>query len=247
MFMTTEYFTVGHDFVTSIFEPDYFQAFAPDARQVSFFLGGVGDASTMLQTVAVISEAERLKSSPKRNYHFTVNDIAKSALARNIVVWMLLERVSMAVDADERELVLNAVFFVYISTMKPRYAFEMLEETILKAIGVLEKGVSPLKWLFFHKRDSPSYIAALKHWLGEGKEIFTSSEIIDKVSDKMRGITWMNAGTIYNNEKSLYLDAAVLFPSKKVLELHDPDFLALMERYSRKPKITKRFKPSKAI
>jgi hypothetical protein len=46
----------------------------------------------------------------------------------------------------------------------------------------------------------------------------------------------MNAGTIYKNEKSLYLDAAVLFPSKKVLELHDPDFLALMERYFRKPK-----------
>jgi hypothetical protein len=46
----------------------------------------------------------------------------------------------------------------------------------------------------------------------------------------------MNAGTIYKNEKSLYLEAAVLFPSKKVLELHDPNFLTLMERYSRKPK-----------
>jgi hypothetical protein len=123
MFTTTEYFTVGHDIVTSIFEHDHFQRFSPDAEQVSFFLGGVGDARTMLQTVAVISEAERLKGSPKRKYHFTVNDIAKSALARNLVVWMLLERVAAAVDSDERQMVLNTVFFVYLSTMMPRYAF----------------------------------------------------------------------------------------------------------------------------
>jgi hypothetical protein len=236
MFTTTEYFTVGHDVVGSVFEPNFFQAYSPDAKQVSFFLGGVGDARTMLQTVAVISEAERLKGSPKRKYHFTVNDIAKSALARNLVVWTLLERVAATVDADERQMVLNTVFFVYLPTMMPRYAFEMLQETISKAIEALEKGQSPLKWLFLHKKDIPSYISALKHWLGEGKETFTSSEIIDKVSDKMRGITRMNAGTIYKNEKSLYLEAAVLFPSKKVLELHDPNFLTLMERYSRKPK-----------
>jgi hypothetical protein len=190
----------------------------------------------MLQTVAVISEAEKLKGSPKRKYHFTVNDIAKSALARNLVVWMLLEIVAATAEADERQRVLNTVFFVYLSTMMPSYAFEILEETISKAIEALEKGESPLKWLFLHKKDIPSYLSALKYWLGEGKEIFTSSEIIDKVSDKTRGITRMNAGTIYKNEKSLYLDAAVLFPSKKVLELHDLNFLALMERYSRKPK-----------
>jgi hypothetical protein len=190
----------------------------------------------MLQTVAVISEAERLKGSPKRNYHFMVNGIAKGALARNFVVWMLLERVAMTVDADERELVLNTVFFVYLSTMMPRYAVEMLDETTSKVIGALEKGGRPLKWGFLHEKDIPSHIAALKHWFEEGKEILTSSEIIDKVSMKMWGTSLMNAGTIYKNEKSLYLEAAVLFPSKKVHELHDPEFLALIERYSRKPK-----------
>jgi len=174
MFTTTEYFTVGHDVVGSVFEPNFFQAYSPDAKQVSFFLGGVGDARTMLQTVAVISEAERVKGSPKRKYHFTVNDIGNSGLARNIVVWGGLERVAATVDADERQLVLNTLFFVYLSTKMPRYAFEMLEEKISKAIEALEKGESPLKWLFLHKKDIPSYISALKHWLGEGKEIFTA-------------------------------------------------------------------------
>jgi hypothetical protein len=236
MFTTTEYFTVGHDVATSIFEADHFEAFAKEAKEVSFFLGGVGDARTVLQTVTIISEAERLKGSPKRRYHFTVNDISKSAVARDIVVWMLLEKVVGSGNEDEKESALNAVFFVYLSTMMPRYAFKMLEETILKAIGSLEKGSSPLEWLVLVEKDIPFYLAALKHWIGEGKEIFTSSEIIDKVSMKMWGTNMQNVGTRYHTEKSLYLEAAVLFPSQKVLELHDPDFLTLMKQRPKNPK-----------
>jgi hypothetical protein len=54
MFRTTEYFTVGHDTARSIFEADMFQTFAPEAKEIAFFLGGVGDARNFLQTVTVI-------------------------------------------------------------------------------------------------------------------------------------------------------------------------------------------------
>jgi hypothetical protein len=134
MFTTTEYFAVGHDVATSIFEADPFGAFAKEAKEVSFFLGGVGDARAVLQTVAVISEAERWKGSPKRRCHFTLNDISKSVVVRDIVIWMLLEKVVGSENADKKERALNVVFFVYLSTMIPRYTFERLEETILKAI-----------------------------------------------------------------------------------------------------------------
>jgi hypothetical protein len=39
----------------------------------------------------------------------------------------------------------------------------------------------------------------------------------------MWGTNMPNVGTRYYTKKSLYLEAAVLFPSKKVLEFHDPD------------------------
>lgn len=232
---TIEYFTVGHDTVTSIFEADMFQTFAPEAKEISFFLGGVGDARTVLQTVTVIMESEKSKKSPERKYHFTVNDISKSALARNVVVWMLLDELMNLDGEDEREIVLNTVFFIYLSTMLPKYAFNMLEETISKAISALEKGESPLRWLFLHEKDVPSYLAALKYWLGEGEEVFTSSEVVDKVSMKMWSTDMRNAGTKYRNEKRLYIQSAVLFPSKRVLQLHDPDFLGMIEKYSNKP------------
>lgn len=235
MFVTSEYFTVGHDTVTSVFEPHMFAAFAPDATEIAFFLGGVGDARIVLQTMTVILESERLKGSPERKYHFTVNDISKYALARDIVVWMLLERVEKTTHANEEEMLLNTVFFVYLSTMMPSFAFEVLEETIAKAIVALENGKSPLEWLFLQENDIPFYLAALRHWLGEGRDIFSSSEIIEKVSMKMRGTNMQNVGTTYHREKTLYLKAAVLFPSERVLESRDPDFLALMKKYSGKP------------
>ena len=40
MFTTTEYFTVGNDVVTSIFEPDCFQVYSPDGSRLRFSLVG---------------------------------------------------------------------------------------------------------------------------------------------------------------------------------------------------------------
>jgi hypothetical protein len=241
MFTSTEYFTVGHDDVATIFEPDMFKAFAPETKEVSFFLGGVGDARAVLQTFAVISESERLKGSPERKYHFTINDISKSALARNMVVWMLLNKLTELDEEDEREMVLNTVFFIYLSTLMPRYAFEMLGETISNAIDTLEKGNSPLKWLFLHEKDIPSYLAALRYWLGEGKQIFTSNEIVGKVALKMSiseaaGHMRNEGNAFYKNEKRLYIESAVLFPSNRVLQLHDPGFLEMIQKYSTSPR-----------
>jgi len=62
--------------------------------------------------MSVISEAERLKGSPERRYHFAINNISKSALVRDVMVWILLEGVVKSIDADEQEMVLNVVFFV---------------------------------------------------------------------------------------------------------------------------------------
>jgi len=79
-----EYFTVGHDDVATIFEPDMFKAFAPDeggfllSRRCRRCKGGVTN-------FAVISESERLKGSPERKYSLHHHDISKSALARNMV------------------------------------------------------------------------------------------------------------------------------------------------------------------
>ena len=55
MYVTTEYFTVGHDVVTSLFEKGIFEMFSPEATSVNLFLGGIGDARNVLQTICVLA------------------------------------------------------------------------------------------------------------------------------------------------------------------------------------------------
>jgi hypothetical protein len=66
-----------------------------------------------------------IRNSPGKTYYFTVNNVLNSALAWNVVVWMVLNEL--------REMVMNTAFFSYLSTIMLKYAFKMLEKTISKA------------------------------------------------------------------------------------------------------------------
>jgi hypothetical protein len=241
MFSTTEYYSVGHDVVTSLYVNDTFEKFSPDSESISLFVGGVGDARNALQTITVLAQHEAHGTTPERRYHLTLNDIHKTALARDLIVCILLDDLS-TLDAESIEAanILNTIFFTYISTMMPPYAFDQLNGTIDRALTTLKAGQQPLKWLYMHKKDIPSYITALTHWKEEASDVFTSAEIVNKVSWNMRtkGTSSFikEADPVYKNEKQLYIEAAALFPSKKILQLHDPQFFELVEKYSKKPK-----------
>lgn len=239
MFVAVEYFTVGHDVVTSLLgTDDIFEKMTPDAESVSFFLGGVGDARNALQTICVLAEQEHLGKIPKRSYHFTLNDIQKSAIARDLIVWMLLDDLSnLDVDSEEADMILNTVFFIYISTMMPGYAFKQLNATIERALKVLEVKEQPLKWLYLYEKDMPLYITTLRYWKEKASNVFAPQEIIKKVSMAMlRPATVDDENTLFcKQEQSLYAQSAVLFPSAKVLRREDPEFMQLLAKYLHKP------------
>ena len=233
-FTTTEYFSVGHDLATSLFDPVTISTYRPDLKSISFFFGGAGDARNVLQTLIDISDQERKKKVPERTYHVTVNDIAKSAISRNIIIWMLLEDLSeIDPGSDKAEMVLNTVFFIYISTVMPPYAFDQMTNTVDRALGLLSKGQQPVSWLYLHGRDMPKYIEALTDWQGKAKDIFTSAEMVERVSMKM-GLSNIKADGPFQKEKQMYISAAVLYPSEKVLRQQDPKMLELIKKHSTK-------------
>lgn len=241
MFTTTEYFTVGHDTVTSLFNDEFFEKFDPDVERIAFFLGGVGDARNMLQTICVIAEKEGNMEIPKRRYHFTANDIQKAVIARDLVIWIMLDDLSYLNMASKEALqLLNTIYFVYMSTMMPPSAFDQLNKTIAKAVNVLATGEQPLKWLYLHQKDTPLYIEALSSWQGRAQKIFTSSEIVKKVTSVMsarrRPRYLANGRFTYKKEKQLYINASLLYPSKEILRTQDPDLLELLDKYSNHPK-----------
>jgi tetratricopeptide (TPR) repeat protein len=185
MYSSVEYYTVGHDEISNLFDKDLVKASSKEDN-VSLFLGGVGDARHLYRTIIGIAEHEK-KSTTKKKYYFTIIDINKCALARDLVVMMLLDDLSNLDDMDYLEAVehLTTVYFILIGTMMPRFAFELLHETIDRAFEAIQEGNQSLSWLYLHEADKTLYAEALTIWKGPPLEIFKNSDVIQHVTSQV--------------------------------------------------------------
>lgn len=222
-----------------MFDP-FIERANPEGNRVSFLFGGVGDSRHTLRTIIEIAKHEGAR---KQLYHFTVNDINNYAIIRDLIIWMLIQDLSETTkDSDEATLIVNTLIFVYFGTMMPDRAFERLHQTIDEALAALKAGTQPLKWAHLYKKDFPMYLRVLTMWKGRALKIFTSTELIDKVTEEMRGRRSMDEDFISRvpvackKEKLLYVHAAVLYPSRRFLKLFDPEMQVLLENFSGKPK-----------
>lgn len=121
MFTTTEYYTVDHDLVMSMFDKTI-EGLNPGLEWVLFFFGGVGDARNVLQTFITISEIEKKqKKVQQKQYHFTVNYIHKCTIARDIIVWMLLDELSGVVDKESYDALMTLNTSMYIRARTTLY------------------------------------------------------------------------------------------------------------------------------
>jgi hypothetical protein len=99
---------------------------------------GIGDARNLYATLMLITESE-LKAPSNRTFRITVNDIKPHAIARNLVIWLLLDELA---NNDEQSLeIINAVFFIFSAAIMPAGAYGWLQNTIIKAITALDTGI----------------------------------------------------------------------------------------------------------
>lgn len=238
MYTTTEYYTVGHDVATSSFGKDgTFDTYNPTAKKVSFFFGGVGDGRHFFQTMSVLAELEKENKIPHRRYHFTLNDIQKAALSRDLLVCMLVDDLSkLDPSSDEASMILNTIFYIFTSTMMPKYAYDHLNTVIDRALECLRNGGQPLTWLLLYKKDYPAYITALSRWKEEAPKMFSNAEIMFRVNMAMAKIIprqFLPGRKPLKADLGLYDETAILIPSQDVLQRHDPALLKLLGNYSR--------------
>jgi hypothetical protein len=93
-----------------------------------------------------------------------------------------------------------------------------------------------LKWLYLHEEDIPKYVEASEYWKGRANNIFTNTKIIEKVSSNTLVANIRVHDTQFKAERLMYISAAVLYPSKEVLQHRDPEMLELIENHSAKSK-----------
>jgi len=74
-----------------LFDDKDIQKLHKDDKSISFFFASIGDARDLYKTIIDIADKENSGKAPRKEHHFTVNDINKGALTRDLVIWMLLE------------------------------------------------------------------------------------------------------------------------------------------------------------
>jgi hypothetical protein len=81
-------------------------------------------------------------------FHLTVIDIKPAVLARNILVLLMLETIGTHdVELVEKTHLLPCLYYVYLTPITPRAAFDVLQKYVKLAIELLEDHKESLPFL----------------------------------------------------------------------------------------------------
>lgn len=115
-------------------------------QRLSFLFGGIGDARNLFQSIIDIAahEGKYKTKKSRKEYYFTIVDIKSAAIARNLVVLMLLDT-SLADGAphEKSRKILLCIFYTYISSIMPSNLHDVPQEKIGEAKLALENGTLP--------------------------------------------------------------------------------------------------------
>jgi tetratricopeptide (TPR) repeat protein len=189
-------FNVGNDDAMPLF--DHLLISNTSASEtITYFFGGIGDARHLFQTIRMIwaIESESVNKGrvldqraemKKCNYHFTVNDINGCALARHLLVLLLLEEIADAVgntapdQVNKPPVALVTLFFLYVGYVMPTQNYEYLQQTISRALQVLTVDVTLPGLLFVYNYGRESIITALQQWQKAAADAFPADNLVSQ-------------------------------------------------------------------
>ncbi|KAF2145383.1 uncharacterized protein K452DRAFT_295032 [Aplosporella prunicola CBS 121167] len=221
----TEYFTVGTDIQQSLLETTDISC-----PLTSFLFAGIGDARHMHATLVDIANQERQsgKASQTR-YHFTIVDWKPAVIARNIIVFLLLEELtdkSITSCKEKKEEILATLFYVYIGVIMPPKAYEKLQRTISAAISFLNAPDGSLQWIQVPEKDKASIRGSFQRWQQEVAPVYTTKRMREQVYVHLEEQASEGEGLLSQvkpppsckKDCTMFAAAAVLIPPKSFLE-----------------------------
>ena len=238
---TPELFSFGHDTATSQFSKALASA---SSESCSFLFGGIGDARHFYATLIHIADLEQTSDpNSTRKYHFAINDIMAPTLAKNIIIFYILQDLTTSEENFDKSLTLAAIFYIYCSQIMPPFAYNYLQITIETIIKALDSGSSVLDWLFLGVPERSVVREVLVSWKEEAGNLCSSSEISASVvreneefRQSTRGILGENFEDIpagCSKEMALYKKTAMLYPPGNLLGKYEPSMQSLINSYER--------------
>lgn len=108
-----ELFSFGHDVATSQFSKALASA---SSESCSFFFGGNGDARHFYATLIHIADFEQTSEPDStRKYHFVINDIMAPTLAKDIIMFYMLQDLTTSEEDFDKSVTLAAIFYIFCS------------------------------------------------------------------------------------------------------------------------------------
>ncbi|QSZ30611.1 hypothetical protein DSL72_000168 [Monilinia vaccinii-corymbosi] len=224
-----DYCPVSLEDAQSLFEP-VMKELVPKDGSFSFFIAGLGDARNFFRSLIHIAYDEPGTIS-KYRYHFTLNDANRHILARDLIIFKLLDKLSSLSHSGDKSLkVMNTIFFVYAGPIIPECAFLQLQEVISELLESLKGNQQPLKWVHLFENDIPFYIGALENWTTEGQALktFSKADVVKVVMESMKKYHSVERDDFKEaigykcvKERKVYSQSAMLLPPSRIMLLEE--------------------------
>lgn len=230
MHSSTEYYTLGHDVMQSLWDPSIIQTYQAEETTALFF-AGIGDARNLYATILSIESHEAQTSeTAKQKYHFTINDTKPPVIARDLIIFMLLDDLKEVVnfESNAASLVLSTLNYIFHSIIMPRVVLEHLILVINRLIKSLLNQVQPLAWVYIGENDFRPIIKWLRHWKSETAQLYTTPKLIEMVVKQMSMNIQESVWPALEVEETVYLNSAVLYPPRYILTTYEPSLEKLL-------------------
>ncbi|KAK0113882.1 hypothetical protein ONS96_014733 [Cadophora gregata f. sp. sojae] len=242
MFSSLEHYAVGHDDMLEIFD-ESLDTMNPDDPQRSFLFAGIGDARHLYRMFWDIYAYEE-RGSPRKNYHWSVIDINKYALARDLIIFMLLNDLSIqdSFESDEAMLILTTIYYIFAGSMMPLYTFDKMQQTISRALAAVRSGQPPLDWVYLHQQDVASYIQVFTEWQDKAMRYIRNDQFllglvkIQRENEATQHMYLTRTPKTFRHEQVLYTRSGLLYPPRTMLKTRELTLCELIDKYPKLPK-----------
>lgn len=150
--------------------------------QISFLLGGIGDARNLFATLIHVAD-QAIRKNSRTQFHFTITDITAMAIARNIVMFLLLDELAESIaggDSKSSKLV-TALCYVYIAPVMPPDIYQTMQECISKGIDALEGRQALPAYLEVAPANRDAILTGLRSWQDETLDRYPTRRVRDLV------------------------------------------------------------------
>lgn len=132
--------------------------------------GGIGDARNLHCTLLTIAGDNSQGKGKDRLFHFTLVDIKPAAIARDLLVFLLLEEVAdfgSDMASIERHNLLPCLYYTYLAPVMPRGVYDVLQKRIRTLIDMLEGQRDLPSFLDVPELYRPRILRVLRQWKTE--------------------------------------------------------------------------------